>query len=1767
MSLNTYIETNVLNESNLSELHGSGVGDILIKMNNNNNNNNLFFQSGTTNNIDNGLCISSTNNIGFGTTDIKEKIDISGAIITDNYKLPSKSIPIIDISSNIKTSGYMNISKGLSINDNKFIVDISGNTKMFGNLDISNNLNLNNVFGISSNGNFTTKGKLDISGNLNVNNNFTVSNTGDVLIKGLLDVTNKTTFHSDVSLNGGVLDIGNNHTLYIDSSNNRVGIGGLPDTSYNFHVKGNTKIKGDLVINGTTSIQDTSSNTVTSFNLTNNGTGPAIIVNQLGTQPIAKFTDDNNPVLFIANNGLTGVGKVDPSYNLDIMGTAFVKQDLNINNGLSLSIPKQSVSSGVNDNYLSYDFTDYPDTELKKQVIIQNTTLNTSDTISTISQSLNSDLIAWYQFNDTSSNMLLDSSPNGLHLTAYNTPVFSNTDYKRGNGSIQFTGNNYVKLPSYNFNTGSNITISFWYKMEGTNQTESIFRFYNGTNRTIEIDKSHSSWFYRYLRFMVGGSAIWIDTIDDNMWHHFVWVIMANGGTSLIYKNNVLIASQNLPAIPNLLSDNNIISYNGFKGKIDDFRIYNKQLTTNNIAYLYYDISYNNLYNATINNNISIDTTTNYLYTDTSNILFWYKFDNSTTDMLLDSSPNNLHLTSYNNPTFITSNYKKGNGTISFVKNNNLSPYLTIPSLNFSTIQSLSICFWMKYTTTNYINIITLQTSSNENILIGKYNGSLIFRMGNQTGLGVDPNVWFHITWVIKTINGCTLWEIYKNGKLEMSLFQKATIPTILLNNNNIGKNGSDTTYFEGELDDFRLYNKALTSDEVKSIVGMKYTLTRTQGYKTPFSYFWNGSVTDNNDNAYIKLPQATITPLISSQKFSISFWKNHVNLNNEYPLLQLRYNNLMSYIDIIGSTNSDTTTSQLTIYNTKAVQKYPPVSLFATEALIVAKQCTISGQTYGNGIYKVDYSSFGNYTWNYPSALFRGRYSWGSWGSYTFTGFYGQVNPYNSAYYSISNTTSTISPGYKGDWVKLEFPHGFKLSYIKIYNREDYLIYYAPKNYRIYGSNDNINWTLLIDTNDASYVATNGQYQPQYVHTSASILNTNNNSFKIYAMVVNQIYTYNSVNGSIVTDELEFYGYEADLTYNTSWNNVNVANTWQHCVYTIEYTTPNLLVDMYVNGQKKTATSGGIFNISSFPLLSPTTESYGLIGSNNTTVDLTPTYIEDFKMYDRILYENEIKNLYDPNIYPLNNNNPNPIIFNSVVTNNLDISQGIVVNDKLKIDASGNLDTSGNVTVAGTVTVYGNISQSGVFNQDGDIDVSGNAILKGNLDISQNLRVNADKFMIDPSSGNIISKGTMDISGYFNVNNKFKIDSIGNITSTGTLDTSKNFSINQNNLIVDSSGNVKSKGQIDVSNNFVVNTNKFVVDNSGNVQIPGTLDISNNLTVNTNKLTINSTTGTIQSASSVDISKNFTINTNKFVVDSSGNVTSAGTLDISNNIAINNNKFIVDSSGNIKSAGNFDISDNFSLNTNSVLIDKSGNILAKGALSGVQQFSVNDNKFNIDASGNAKSKGNFDLSQNMSVGTNIFKTNIDKKYIGLNTDNSNNNNIFDISGNIATSTGFFGDISNSIIISHRDYANTTDYLIKQTTSGELTINSKSLTETIDICFDNTPQCVINSDGDMTINGTIYTYSDIRIKENIQVIEHALDKVKALQGIKYNLINEDETYKKKHIGLLAQDVEKVMPEAIELDGDIKTVAYGNLIGLLIQSIKELYDKYKTMQNK
>lgn len=76
--------------------------------------------------------------------------------------------------------------------------------------------------------------------------------------------------------------------------------------------------------------------------------------------------------------------------------------------------------------------------------------------------------------------------------------------------------------------------------------------------------------------------------------------------------------------------------------------------------------------------------------------------------------------------------------------------------------------------------------------------------------------------------------------------------------------------------------------------------------------------------------------------------------------------------------------------------------------------------------------------------------------------------------------------------------------------------------------------------------------------------------------------------------------------------------------------------------------------------------------------------------------------------------------------------------------------------------------------------------------------------------------------------------------------------------------------------------------------------------------------------------------------------------------------------------------------------------------------------------------------------------------------------------------------------------------------------------------------------------------SDANLKENVEVIEGAIDKIVSISGITFNWKESKEV----SAGVLAQEVEKVFPEVVKNTNDFKTVNYNGLIGLLIEAIKE-----------
>jgi cytoskeletal protein CcmA (bactofilin family) len=502
--------------------------------------------------------------------------------------------------------------------------------------------------------------------------------------------------------------------------------------------------------------------------------------------------------------------------------------------------------------------------------------------------------------------------------------------------------------------------------------------------------------------------------------------------------------------------------------------------------------------------------------------------------------------------------------------------------------------------------------------------------------------------------------------------------------------------------------------------------------------------------------------------------------------------------------------------------------------------------------------------------------------------------------------------------------------------------------------------------------------------------------------------------------------------------------------------------------------------------------------------------------------------------------------------------------NNKLKIDSSGNTDISGNVVIWGTLTTLGDVNQTGLFKLPGDLIVNGSTFVKQNVDISQNLRVNTNKFTVN-NIGNITSKGNLDISKNFTLNNDiFMIDSIsGNIQSKGSMDISKNLSILTNKVSLDTNGNIKSSKDINVYNNFSINNNKFIVNSqNGNVTSAGKLDLSNNLSINTNKFVVDSN-GNVKASGNLDISGNLTINTNKCNIMSTGNILSNGSLDISKNFNINTDKFMIDLSGNVKAQGTLDISNNFKINNDKFIMDLSGNISTKGNLDISGYLNINNNSFKIDSSGNIISKGTLDISNNFSAGEVLYIDTINKR-IGIN--NSQPLYTLDVSESIATTNTYFGSLNNTnnIIFSHRNHANANNYALKQTKGGKTVINSKSTSGNIEFRFNNITTHKLDNSGNITIDGNLFSYSDKRIKKNIEYLDGSLDKLKYMRGVTYNLIKDPS--KKRQTGVIAQEIEQVLPEVIDNNGEYKTVAYPNMVAFLIEAIKDIDNKINIKKN-
>jgi len=144
-------------------------------------------------------------------------------------------------------------------------------------------------------------------------------------------------------------------------------------------------------------------------------------------------------------------------------------------------------------------------------------------------------------------------------------------------------------------------------------------------------------------------------------------------------------------------------------------------------------------------------------------------------------------------------------------------------------------------------------------------------------------------------------------------------------------------------------------------------------------------------------------------------------------------------------------------------------------------------------------------------------------------------------------------------------------------------------------------------------------------------------------------------------------------------------------------------------------------------------------------------------------------------------------------------------------------------------------------------------------------------------------------------------------------------------------------------------------------------------------------------------------------------------------------------------------------------------------------------------------------------------------------------------SGTITTGYLYYGSYSGTVGTKYGVYVTgeTKNYF-----SGNVGIGLTGITEKLHVS------------GNILATGDVTAYSDKRVKTDISKIKDPLNKVCSINGYTYKRTDTDDD--KTHTGVLAQEVMEVLPEVVHGSEDTTySVAYGNMVGLLIEAIKEL----------
>ena len=446
-------------------------------------------------------------------------------------------------------------------------------------------------------------------------------------------------------------------------------------------------------------------------------------------------------------------------------------------------------------------------------------------------------------------------------------------------------------------------------------------------------------------------------------------------------------------------------------------------------------------------------------------------------------------------------------------------------------------------------------------------------------------------------------------------------------------------------------------------------------------------------------------------------------------------------------------------------------------------------------------------------------------------------------------------------------------------------------------------------------------------------------------------------------------------------------------------------------------------------------------------------------------------------------------------------------------------------------------------------------------------------------SKGNTILKGCLSVSGESifgaDVTMEYLYTKIitvkeGYITSsneTSSLIASRDYVSTQNDILRNTFNiNITTLSNEIISNKTLIDSNKTLIDSKTN-------DI-NRLTNSVDSLTslIDNMIIEIQANSNSSTSNFVTVNDNVFELSNNMVELTSNMVELSGSITQ------VSGSVDDLSGGMAELSGSITQVSGSV-DDLSGNMLTlTNTMAELSGNMVELRNTTLEMSGNILELTNttLELSGNM-----IEIVNTTAELSGNMVELTSN--VIDISLNV---TNLTEAISNNVVAGETMILNAnngiywpinvgggsgdTQYIKHTNLGGETNgIEIVSYDDTNDFVTIKTGSFNVEATGGFISNHEIeapsfYATSDVRFKKNILPITSALDKVSMLQGVTYTYINSETP----RIGLIAQEVEKVVPEVVRTskgEEDYKSVEYGNLTSILIEAVKELRSQNELLQ--